>query len=60
LALNSNEIRSGVPHSCGTERQQQINLPIAGGKFLLAHGSSPEFIGIMVSEWGGLAETRTF
>jgi hypothetical protein len=51
LALNNNEIRNVVPHSCGTERQQEINLPIVGGKFPAAHGSNREFIGIMVSEW---------
>jgi len=51
LALNSNEIRNVVPHSCGTERRQEINLPIVGGKFPAAHGSCRKFIGIMVSEW---------
>jgi hypothetical protein len=50
LALNSNEIRNVVPHSCGTERRQEINLPIVGGKFPAAHGSCRKFIGIMVSE----------
>ena len=40
-----------MPHSCGTERRQEINLPIVGGKFPAAHGSCREFIGIMVSEW---------
>jgi hypothetical protein len=57
---HDNEVRNVSPHFCGNEPQQQINLPIAGGKFLLAHGSFPEFIEIMVSEWGGLAETRAF
>ena len=43
LALNSNEIRNVAPHSCGTERRQEINLPIVGGKFPAAHGSCREF-----------------
>jgi hypothetical protein len=46
------EVRSAAPHfSCGTEWQQQINLPIVGGKFPPAHRSYREFIGIMVPEW---------
>jgi len=46
-----------MPHSCGTERQQQINLPIVGGKFPAAHGSCCELIGIMAPEWRKYAQT---
>jgi hypothetical protein len=46
--LRTIEVRSVAPHSCGTERKQQINLPIGGGKFPQAHGSYREFIEIMV------------
>jgi hypothetical protein len=48
--LRTIEVWSVVPHSCGTERQQQINLPIGGGKFPQAHGSYRKFIGIMVPD----------
>jgi hypothetical protein len=51
LLSHNNEVRNVAPHFCGNERPQQINLPIAGGKFLPAHGSYREFIEIMVSEW---------
>jgi hypothetical protein len=51
LPSHNNEVRNVAPPFCGNERPQQINLPIAGAKFLPAHGSYREFIGIMVSEW---------
>jgi hypothetical protein len=46
--LRTIEVRSVAQHSCGTERKQQINRPIGGGKSPQAHGSYREFIGIMV------------
>jgi len=49
--LRTIEVWNVAPHSCDTERKQQINLPIGGGKFPQAHGSYREFIEIMVSEW---------
>jgi hypothetical protein len=51
LPSHNNEVRNVAPHFCGNERQQQINLPIGGGRFPQAHGSYREFIEIMVSEW---------
>jgi hypothetical protein len=44
------EVRNVAPHSCATEWQQQINLPIVGGKFPPAHESFREFIGITVHD----------
>jgi hypothetical protein len=50
--LRTIEVRNVAPHfSCGTGRQQPINLPIVGGKLPPAHGSYRDFIGIMVREW---------
>jgi hypothetical protein len=51
LPSHNDEVRNVAPHFCGNERQQQINLPIAGGKFPQMHGSCREFIEITVSEW---------
>jgi hypothetical protein len=55
LALRDIEVWNVAPHSCDTERKQQINLPIGGGKFPAAHGSYREFIGIMVPDRRTLA-----
>jgi hypothetical protein len=60
LPSHSNEVRNVAPHFCGNERPQQINLPIAGGKFLPAHGSYREFIEIMVSEWRRVSRNSHF
>jgi hypothetical protein len=51
FAWRTIEVRNVAPHSCGTERQRQINLLIVGGKFPPAHESYRESIGIMVPEW---------
>jgi hypothetical protein len=53
--LRAIEVRNVAPHFCGNERQQQINLPIGGGKFPQAHGSYRQFIGIMVPDRRTLA-----
>jgi hypothetical protein len=50
--LRTIEVRSVAPHSCGTEWQQQINLPIGGGKSPPTHGSYREFIAITVPDRG--------
>jgi len=58
--LRTIEVRNVAPRSCGTERQQQINLPIVGGKFPPGHGSYREFIGIMVTDWREVSQTCAF
>jgi hypothetical protein len=53
--LRTIEVWNVAPHSCDTERKQQINLLIGGGKFPQAQGSYREFIGIMVPDRRTLA-----
>jgi len=60
FALPAIEVRNVAPRSCSTERQQQINLPIVGGKFPPVRGSYREFIGIMVTEWWKVSRTCAF
>jgi hypothetical protein len=55
FAWRTIEVRNVAPHSCGTERQQLINLPIVGCTFPSAHESYREFIRIMVPEWRQLS-----
>jgi hypothetical protein len=51
LLLRNNKVRNVAPHFSGNGRQQQINLPVVGGKFPAAQASCREFIVIMAAEW---------